>query len=530
MSSKNSQVLLKGTFILAISGMIVKVIGSLNWIFLSRILGGEGIGLYQMGFPIYLLGLTLSSAGIPVAISILTAEKVAQQDFLGARRVFIISRRVLFFTGLFFMLFMLFGANLLVEYRFIRDPRAYWSIIALAPAVFLVTVMSSMRGYLQGWQKMAPTAVSEIIEQLFRVITMIAFAWLLLPYGLEYGAAGASMGAGAGALMALLLLVVCVQRLHKIYKAKFVSRADVEEESDRSIIKRIVYLALPISISSLMLPIVANLDMMIVPMRLEVAGFDIHKATELFGYLTGMAIPLINLATLLTAALAIALVPSIAESHTLEEKKVITEKSATAFRIACAITIPASTAIYLLAEPIARIIYNSPLAAPVIQVSSIAIFFLGLHQVSTGILQGLSLTRIPVISMIIAAVVKVGLNWQLVALPEFGILGAAWATIVDMALAAVINMFFIWKYTGYVLQFGRMFKAALATIFMVGAILFSLQASAYIGSWSLLLAIISGTVVYVPFMLLFGALPMKDVSQVPFLGTYCEKLLRKIYK
>ena len=525
MGTNNSQVLLKGTFILAISGMIVKVIGSLNWIFLSRILGGEGIGLYQMGFPIYLLGLTLSSAGIPVAISILTAEKVAQEDYLGARRVFIISRRVLFFTGLFFMLFMLFGAHLLVEYRFIRDPRAYWSIIALAPAVFLVTVMSSMRGYLQGWQKMAPTAFSEIIEQLFRVVTMIAFAWLLLPHGLEYGAAGASMGAGAGALMALILLVFCVKRLHSICKAKFVHKVNFTGENDRSIIKRIIYLALPISLSSLMLPVVANLDMMIVPMRLEVAGFDIHKATELFGYLTGMAIPLINLATLLTAALAIALVPSIAESRTLEEKKVITEKSATAFRIACAMTIPASTAIYLLAEPIASTIYNSPTAAPVIQISSIAIFFLGLHQVSTGILQGLSLTRIPVISMMIAAVVKVALNWQMVALPEFGILGAAWATIVDIALAAVINMFFIWKHTGYVLQFSYMVKSMISTVFMSGAIMLSLIAAEYIGAWSLLLAIVAGIGVYLPLVLLTGGLPHKDAVQVPMLGTLYRKIV-----
>lgn len=527
MTNENSKVLLKGTLILAISGMIVKVIGSLNWIFLSRILGGEGIGLYQMGFPIYLLGLTLSSAGIPVAISILTSEKIAQNDYLGARRVFVISRRVLFFTGLAFMLFMLMGASLLVEYRFIRDPRAYWSIIALAPAVFLVTFMSSMRGYMQGWQKMAPTAVSEIIEQFFRVVTMIVFAWLLLPYGLEYGAAGASMGAGVGALMALILLSICVKRLHKVYKNKFSQKADTVKESDRSIVKRLIALALPISLSSLMLPVVANLDMMIVPMRLEVAGFDIHIATALFGYLTGMAIPLINLATLLTASLAIALVPSISESKAMAEMHVVAEKSATAFRISNVITIPASTAVFMLAEPIARIVYNSPMAAPVIQVSSIAIFFLGLHQVSTGVLQGLSLTRIPVISMMVAAGIKVALNWKLVAMAEYGIQGAAWATIADIAVAAVINMFFIWKHTGYVIQFGRMLRTGIATACMAMAILLSLSTQSHIGNWSLLLAVISGTIVYLPLMLIFGALPMKDVSQVPIFGSYCEKLLKR---
>lgn len=526
MTTKNSEVFLKGTMILAIAGMVVKVIGSLNWIFLSRILGGEGIGLYQMGFPVYLMALTLSSAGIPVAISILTSEKVAQKDYLGAKRVFTISRALLFCTGLLFMLIMLFGAKLLVEYQLIRDARAYWSIIALAPAVFLVTFMSSMRGYLQGWQRMQPTAASEIIEQLFRVATMIYFAWLFLPYGLEYGAAGASMGAGVGAFMAMLLLVFCVRRLNRICKEKFAQTIDIEQESNRSIIKRIFSLAIPISMSSLMLPIVANLDMMIVPMRLEVAGFDIHRATELFGYLTGMAIPLINLATLLTAALTIALVPAISESRAVEDTEAVSDKTGTAFRIAAAITIPSSLAIYMLADPIASTVYNSPQAAAVIKASSPAIFFLGLHQVSTGVLQGLGMTKIPVVSMIIAACLKVGLNWQLVAIPEFGITGAAYATIVDIGVAALINMAFIYKYTDYFISVKTILKVIISSVFMAGIINTSLMASEYIGSWSLLLAVIAGTAVYIPLILITGGLPGKDASQVPILGSIYQKLAK----
>ena len=526
MTTKNSEVFLKGTMILAISGMVVKIIGSLNWVFLSRILGGEGIGLYQMGFPIYLMALTLSSAGIPVAISILTSEKIAQKDYTGARRVFTISRTLLFCTGLFFMLIMLFGAKLLVEYQFIRDARAYWSIIALSPAVFLVTFMSSMRGYLQGWQKMQPTAASEIIEQLFRVATMIYFAWLFLPHGLEYGAAGASMGAAVGALMALLLLAFCVKRLNKICSHKFMESASFPQESNHSIIKRIFSLAIPISMSSLMLPVVANLDMMIVPMRLEVAGFDIHKATELFGYLTGMAIPLTNLATLLTAALAIALVPAISESRAKQETETVSDKTGTAFRIATAITIPSAAAIYIMAEPIASIVYNSPQAAAVIKASSPAIFFLGLHQVSTGVLQGLGMTKIPVISMVIAACLKVALNWQLVAVPELGITGAAYATIADISVAALINMVFIWKYTKYLLSVKTLTKIIVSAALMVAAINAALLSSQYIGAWSLLLAVIAGTAVYIPIVLVTGGLPGKDACQVPILGSIYQKIMK----
>lgn len=528
-TQNTSKVFLQGTFILAVSGVIVKVIGSLNWVFLSRILGGEGIGLYQMGFPVYLLALTLSSAGIPVAISIITAEKLAHKDYLGAKRVFTLSYSILFCTGFIFMLLMLFGAKWLVENNWIRDARAYWSIIALAPAVFIVTGMSSMRGYLQGWQKMAPTGASEIVEQFFRVVTMIALAWWLLPYGLEYGAAGASMGAAVGALMALLLLIVCVWKLHRINKTRFNYNDNIVQEKDSSIVKRLFYLALPISLSSLMLPVVANLDMLIVPARLEVVGYDISNATELFGYLTGMAIPLVNLATLFTAALAIALVPAISSSKASGEHLEIFDKTATAFRIAAAVTIPAASAIYLLAEPLARIVYNSPAAADVIQISSFAVFFLGLHQVSTGILQGLSLTKIPVITMFLAAVVKVILNWNLVALPEYGIQGAAIATCVDMGLAALINIVFIWHYTGFVVEIGSMFKVLFSTAIMVGFIRLALLTTATIGNWSLLLAVVLGTITYIPIVLKIGGLPKKDARQVPFLGGLFESRFGKYF-
>ena len=161
---------LQGTLILTIAGFVVKAIGSINWILLSRVLGGEGIGIYQMAFPIYLLSLQLSSAGIPIAISILTAEKLARFDYRGAQKVFKLSFYLLFATGLLFSILMWFGADWLISSGYIIDDRAYLALLALAPAIFFVTLISCYRGYLQGWQLMTPTAVSQIIEQLLRVV------------------------------------------------------------------------------------------------------------------------------------------------------------------------------------------------------------------------------------------------------------------------------------------------------------------------------------------------------------------------
>lgn len=518
-SASSNNKFLKGTLILTVSSIVVKVIGSLNWIILSRVLGGEGIGLYQMGFPIYLMAITLSSAGIPVAISIITAEKLAQKDFLGAKRVFNVSLRLLFVTGLVFASALFFGAHWLIDNHWIRDSRAYYSIIALAPAVFFVTFLASFRGYLQGWQIMTPTAASEIVEQLMRVVTMIVFANMFMPHGLAYAAGGASMGAGVGAFCALLVLMWFYGRLKQKLKADLQQQNPLAtRESARAIISRLLRLALPVSMSSLMLPVVANLDLLIVPQRLEAAGFHISQATEFFGYLTGMAVPLINLATIFTAAMTISLVPAISESRALNDVFGIRAKTRTAFRVALIITCPCFVGMYFLAEKIAALIYNAPGAADAIQTMSVGILLLGLHQISTGILQGLGRTSIPVINMILAAAVKVFLSWTLTAIPTLGIKGAAMATVVDFGLAAVLNMIFIYKYRGFALSFSGVFKPAVSAAAMGAAVYGVITLAVSWGAWAILAAIAVAVPVYGGVLLAVGGIGKDDLESLPFIG------------
>ena len=518
-SNTNNSKFLKGTMILTISSIIVKVIGSLNWIILSRVLGGEGIGLYQMGFPIYLMAITVSSAGVPVAISIITSEKLANKDYRGAKRVFNVSLRLLLISGLIFSSALFFGADFLINQHIIRDSRAYYSIIALAPAVFFVTFLASFRGYLQGWQIMTPTATSEVVEQLVRVITMLVFADLFMPYGLAYAAGGASMGAGAGAFCALLVLMWFYRRLKRRLHAEIEAQDDsIPEESAGHIIKRLLKLALPVSLTSLMLPIGANLDLLIVPQRLEAAGFDVRHATELFGYLTGMAVPLVNLATIFTAAMTISLVPSISESRALERFDAIRDKIRLAFRVAMIITFPCFMGLFFLAEKVAALIYNAPGAAGAIQTMSVGILFLGMHQISTGILQGLGKTAIPVINMILACIVKVVMSWWLTAIPFLGIKGASMATVADFAVAAIINMGFIYKYTGFTFSLGSLLKPLLASGVMGAVIYAVLSLTEQLGMWCVLFAMVAAVPAYALALIAFGGLNKEDLDNVPFIG------------
>lgn len=529
---KNTRSFLRGALILSIAGFFVKGIGFLNWIILSRVLGAEGIGLYQMAYPVYLLALSLSSAGLPVAISIVTAEKLARGDYRGAGRVFHVSLSVLTLTGLLLSIAVWTGADALIEWKLIRDPRAYYSILALAPAIFFVTLLSSFRGYLQGWQRMTPTAVSQVVEQLLRVATMLIFASLLLPQGLEYAAAGATLGAAPGAAAGLLVLFYYYWKIRGEAKQKIAAQPqDLVQEPIWAIVRRLVLLAIPVSVSDLMLPVVANLDLLIVPGRLEAAGYSVSQATELFGHLTGMAVPLVNLTTILTAAMATSLVPAISAAYAVGDVKGVKGRIATAIRISHIVTLPALAVLLTLAAPIADMVYHAPQAGKPLEVMAIAVFLLGLHQVTTGVLQGMGHTTVPLVNMGLSAVVKVILNWVLVGIPAFGIAGAALATVADIGLAAVLNLYFLHRYAaGFCLSFGELWRPAMAATAM-GIVMYGMhgEVARLVGnSIATFASFAVGVVVYTGVLIIGGGLREADLEQVPMIGRPMLRVLRRM--
>lgn len=522
---------LKGAFILTVAGIVVKIIGSVNRILLSRLLGGEGIGLYQMAYPIYLLALSISSAGIPVAISIIVAEKVALSDFRGANRVFRISLSLLTVTGIIFTFLLYFGAGWLIEHHFVRDPRAYYAIAALAPAIFFVTILSSYRGYFQGMQMMTPTAVSQIFEQLIRVVTMIFLAYYLLPMGLEYAAAGASFGAGPGAMGGLLVLMFYYWQHRTVLKARIATQPSIKKEASGKIVSRIVKLALPVSLANIMLPVVSSIDLLIVPARLEAAGYTVGQATELFGYLTGMAIALINVPTILTGSLASSLVPAISEAYTLKNYQRIYQRVSMAMRFANLITIPSFVGMYLLAVPISLMLYGTANAGVPIAILSGGVVLLGIHQITTGVLQGLGHTAIPLINMMFSAAVKIVMSWTLTAIPALGIKGAAWATNVDFGLAALLNMYFVYRYVGFSIDIKDTIKTIAAAIIMGGVVLVTydnMMLKTFQNTAATLVSVGVGASVYGIVLLLLGGIQQRDIEKLPKIGILLARFLETV--
>ncbi len=511
---------LRGAMVLTMAGLVSKVIGALYRIPLARLIGGEGIGLYQMAYPIYTLMLALSTAGVPVAISILVAEHQARGDGAGARRVFRLALTLLAFTGGLFAVGLFFSAYYLSE-RVLHEPRAFYPVVALSPAIFLTAVMSAFRGYFQGNQDMAPTASSQVVEQVFRVGTVLVAAYLLLPSGVEFAAAGATFGAVVGSTAGLLWLLFLYIRhwFRRGNPPSGVRHRKVYTQSTMGLLWRITAIAVPLSLGGIIMPVMQIIDASMVPLRLQAAGHSAARATELFGQLTGMAGTLINLPAIITISLAVSLVPAVAEARAAGQWTVLHTRLEDALRITVMLTLPAAVGLAVLAAPIGYLLYDLPEVGVSLAMLAPAVLFVGLYQTTAGALQGMNYPSLPVISLLAGAVVKVVLNYTLTV--GWGVRGAAAATVAAFLTAFWLNDYRLKKIMGKGQNWSRLLlKPGLAVTIMAMAVnwLFPVVSSLAGERLAVLVAVAGGAVVYGLGLLLMGAVRRDEVAMLPGIG------------
>lgn len=303
---------LGGVAILSIAGLLSKVIGMLFRIPLTNAIGMEGLGLYQLVYPTYTMLLAVSTAGIPVAISRLVSESVALGRHRDARAVLRAALPVLSCIGLFLMILMIASADSLAAQR--RNPEISVGFIALAPAVLIVSVMSAFRGFLQGHSNMGPTAVSQMIEQVGKLVFSLPLAIYGLRFGLVWAAAGALLGVSLSELLALAYVFIVYLRGRPAQRALEATQAEPPPRT-RTLAWRIIRVAIPITIGSTIVPIAGYIDSAMIPGRLAAAGLGPSAATALYGMLSGAAYTLINVPTVLATAVCVNLVPAISAAR-----------------------------------------------------------------------------------------------------------------------------------------------------------------------------------------------------------------------
>ncbi|MFI5359792.1 MAG: polysaccharide biosynthesis C-terminal domain-containing protein [Halanaerobiales bacterium] len=528
---------IEGAAILTAAGMLAKAMGFVYRIFLTRIIGTEGIGLYQVAYPIYTTLLVVSRSGIPIALAKLISDKISRGERKEAFQIFNVSRKLSFSVGLFFSILMILLAKpLTIIFKW--GPDAFYPVAAIAPAIFFVSIMATYRGFFQGLQDMVPTAISQIVEQFVRMLTMISLAYILVRHSLSLAAAGATFGAVTGAIAGLFVLIfIYYKRRKKIWS--FV-REDPEAYPDKSrtreIIRDIASLAIPITIGALVQPLMNLVDTIIVPMRL-LAGNITAEPMALFGELTGVAMTLVNFPTIITASLATSLVPSIAEAYALQEATQIKRRTQTGLRLTILISLPAAVGLYVLAEPLTTIIFAVPTAARILRITAWSVVFIGLQETSSAILNGMGRTRIPARNLFVGALVNAFFNYTLTANPRFGIRGAAFGTVFGFAVAALLNLIYVKRYTEFKIDIRALvFKPAIAVTIMGIAVkqafailntLFSLF-TAYHYVIATFLAVLVGIVAYVLLLFITREIKYNDLLMIPGVGEKIARILKKI--
>ncbi len=527
MSSHSS--LIKGTAILALAGVAVRLMGAILRIALAALMGDEGIGLYQMAYPIYSTLLSISTAGIPVAISKLVAENIALKDYRESFRVFKAALLILAASGLAITLLLLLGADFIARVV-VKQPRAVYSLLAIAPAIFFVTVMSAVRGFFQGQERMGPTAFSQIVEQLGRVIVSLSLTLVFLPSGLEYAAAGASAGAVFGGLAGLLVLVWVYLRHRPSFQRRMAGQTQIRHRpggSYRRIIRRIFALAVPITFGSLIMPLLNLIDLAIVPRQLQAAGFSLDRATALFGQLTGMASSIIYFPNVVIIALGMSLVPAVSGAFTLNKRSSIANRAAIGIRLAMLFSFPAAAGLFLLATPITVLLFNNVEAGLSLAVLSWSVIPLSLYITTTGVMQGLGRPIIPVLNMVYGGVLKSVLAWHLTALPSWNIGGAALASVIGLSVAAILNLFATARYTGWRFHAADLvLRPGLSTLVMSAAVFLtfdlfhnlSFLTPGATNALATLAAVGVGVIVYIAVLLLGGGIKREDLVLIPRIG------------
>jgi stage V sporulation protein B len=536
--SANSSAFVRGAAILAVAGILARVIGAVFRIVLAAILGDEGIGLYQYAYPIYSTLLVISTAGVPVAVSKIMAEKIALYDYREAMRVFRIAFVILTLSGLLITLVLFFGADFIARVV-VRDAKALYPIMAIAPAIFFVTIMASLRGFFQGQQNMAPTAISQLLEQLARVVFSIFMVIFLLPIGLEYAAAGATSGAAVGGLAGLLMLAFLYWRKKGSFQLLAEQQQEHFPESISRVIGRIFSLAIPVTIGGLVIPLITLIDLAVVPRQLQAAGFDLETARALYGQLTGMAGSVVYFPNVVALALSISLVPAISEAFALQDSALIKSRTAIAVKLTVLFSLPATLGLYLLAEPITMLLFNNAEAGYALAYLSWSVIPLCLYVTTTGLIQGLGRPIIPALNMFYGGLVKTVLAWYLTAIPELNIGGAALASVVGIGVAATLNLIFVARSTGWrvraaeIIFLPMLAVAAMSLVVYATYAGFSHYAEPFLAAGRLnglatLLAIFLGMLVYGLVLLLTGGLSREELLMVPVIGARLERLAGRL--
>lgn len=527
---------MQGVFAMMFSQVLIKLIGLVYKLYLTNRegFGDEGNAIYSSGFYIYSLLLTLSSVGIPNAISKLVSERIAVGDNKGANRIFKMAFFTFGFLGFIGTCIMFFGAHY-ISNVIIQIPEAEITLVALSPSIFFVALICVIRGYFNGNGTLKVTANSQTLEQIFKTVftvLLVEIVAIMLGLDTKIMAAGANLATTVATIASFIYLFV----FYRHNRTLNVNAPGVitKKENIFCVIKNILYVSVPISLSAILSSINKNIDSTTVVRGLK-NFMDEGAAKIQYGILSGKVDTLTSLPLSFNIAFATALVPALSYARAKNDMTTANKRVGFSILVTILIGLPCTAGMFIFSEQILQLLFPAQSAGAVLlRISSLAIIFTVLAQTINGALQGLEKVMVPAIAFAVGVIVKFILNVILIPIPAIGVNGAAIGTIACNVIACLIGFSVLKKNMDIKFEFSKyIFKPLIATgimsicsyaIYLVLHMFLSMKLAG-------LIAMISAVVIYALSVVSLKIFTKEEIYMIPY-GQKLYKILVKfgIYK
>lgn len=523
-----------GVLALMFSQVLIKLLGLISKIFLTNKegFGDVGNGIYGSGYQIYAMLLTISSIGVPNAIAKLISEKIAVDDYKGAHRIFRIALITFGIIGIAGTLILFLGAGAIANS--IEVPEATLSLMVLSPSITFVTISSVIRGYFNGLDKVSVTAKSQTLEQVFKtLITIIAVEFVGMNTGLNTTlmAAGANLATTLSVLLSFLYILMYYRTFRKIILPKIKATTNYKHERVKKIVKSILIVSIPITLSAIMSTLSKVVDIVTVVKGLKTFLPDTIAKAQ-YGILSGKVDTLSTLPLSFNIAFATALVPSVSGLMAKGDSKTASKRISLSLLITMILGLPCTFGMMIFAQPILNLLFpNAADGGALLQIFSLTIIFAVLMQTTNGALQGLGRIMVPAVTSFVGVALKLLFNLILVPNPKFGVNGAAIASVINNIVGFSLSFIVLSKTIKLELDFKKfILKPIIATFAMcicsyyLYTLLLVLSISARLAT---IIGLIFAVIIYLIMVIILKIFTKEEVLMIPY-GQKINKILEKL--
>ena len=531
--------------ILAIAGIIVRLIGMLYRIPLANYIGDEGNGYYSAAYNIYSIMLILSSYSLPVAVSKMVSARLARGQYRNARKIL---RAALFYAtivgGVGFCA-LWFGSGFFAEHV-IKMPYSAYALKVLAPTVWIMAYLGVLRGFFQGHSTMVPTAVSQIFEQIVNAVISLLAAKSLFDLGVKsnlvygsteysyaFGAAGGALGTGAGALTALILFV----GLYLMYRPKMKRRIRKEQgtsaESYGMITSTLFLTVVPIIVSSSLYNSSTVIDNVLFGQIMTGLG-EAKQIASQWGIYSGKYHLLFNIPVAVANSLSSSLIPALSRAVAEKDRKQTLNRIASAIRFSMIIAIPSAVGLAVLAAPISNLLFPGRDNTDLIKMTcygSSAVVVYSLSTVTNAVLQGINRMKTPIRNAGISLVLHTVILFVMLRYLRMGIYGVLYANILFALFICILNARSIARFKRYRQEVKKTFLIPMVASAVMGAAAFGVYRAAYSIFGNLIstgISVLVAVAVYFVLLILLKGVDAQELRSMPG-GTRLSGLARKLH-